>query len=332
MLFFILLVLLVNNISSTVTIFADGDEIYDFFHAFNNEYWTDYGDFQALADNSTFIPSSCSDLDQSSSNIVCELDGITQYISEIKVAWKNLAGTFPTSISNFYKLKKLDLRGNGNINFPFPSEFYQLQHLEYLDISQMTLSGQPTIPEDLGLLTSLTKLNLENSNFKGVIPSSFANLTSLTWLNIHHNSIHDIEADTLCNMTALSYINFSNNQFNTTSFANCFHHLKANLEHLILDHNSISGHFPSTIWQCTKLKVITLKNNLFNFINFADIKDEMTDLTELSLSYNQFYTSINSTNFDKLSSLQFLRLDHNQFYGSIESNLFNYLADTIIEL
>ncbi|GLJ13544.1 hypothetical protein SUGI_0214880 [Cryptomeria japonica] len=71
----------------------------------------------------------------------------------------------------------------------FPALF-QLQHLEYLDLSWIDLSPL-SIPSHLPSLSTLTHLNLEWCRLTGRIPSEIGNMSHLTFLDISFN--YDLE-------------------------------------------------------------------------------------------------------------------------------------------
>ncbi|GLJ13704.1 hypothetical protein SUGI_0218610 [Cryptomeria japonica] len=68
----------------------------------------------------------------------------------------------------------------------FPALF-QLQHLEYLDLSWIDLSPL-SIPSHLPSLSTLTHLSLRGCGLTGRIPSEIGNMSRLTFLDISYNS------------------------------------------------------------------------------------------------------------------------------------------------
>ncbi|GLJ13529.1 hypothetical protein SUGI_0214420 [Cryptomeria japonica] len=68
----------------------------------------------------------------------------------------------------------------------FPALF-QLQHLEYLDLSYVDLSPL-SIPSHLPSLSTLTHLSLLECGLTGRIPSEIGNMSRLTFLDISYNS------------------------------------------------------------------------------------------------------------------------------------------------
>ena len=65
-----------------------------------------------------------------------------------------------------------------------------------------------TIPDELGKLTSLTKLNLGENKLSGTIPSSLNTLTNLTYVQLNDNMLEGtIPQDLWNNMTELKVVN-----------------------------------------------------------------------------------------------------------------------------
>ena len=92
----------------------------------------------------------------------------------------------------------------------------------------ITLSG--TITSSIGLLTSLTRLNLVSNALGGAIPTSIGGLTALTYLRFANNQFNGIVPIQIGSLVNLYTIDFSNTK--------------------------IKGSIPSTIGYLTKLKYL----------------------------------------------------------------------------
>jgi Leucine rich repeat len=62
---------------------------------------------------------------------------------------------------------------------------------------------QGRIPDDLGLLTAMTSLDLSNNTLSGTIPSSFGRLTAMTSLELRFNQMTGTIPSTFAAMTSL---------------------------------------------------------------------------------------------------------------------------------
>ncbi|OUM58366.1 hypothetical protein PIROE2DRAFT_16373 [Piromyces sp. E2] len=74
--------------------------------------------------------------------------------------------------------------------------------METVDLRDNGLSG--AIPESIGKLTNLTKLNLSGNNLSGPIPESIGNLTELTTLELSNNNISGTIPNSIINLTKLT--------------------------------------------------------------------------------------------------------------------------------
>ncbi|KAI3664626.1 hypothetical protein L1987_89610 [Smallanthus sonchifolius] len=102
--------------------------------------------------------------------------------------------SYNRSLSRLTNLTTLDLSGN-LLTGLIPPEFGDSLKLQGLYLGKNQLSG--TIPERLGRLSSLVKLNLtSNKNFSGPVPTSFGNLKGLTHLDLSSNELSVEEAVT----------------------------------------------------------------------------------------------------------------------------------------
>lgn len=159
---------------------------------------------------------------QLTGTIPSEIGDLTQ-LKELSLGGNNLTGTIPAFIGNMQSLERLslnhnDLTGdippeigdltnltslslNGNhFNVPFPVELFDLVNLTSLDLSYNTApnnlganganqkSVNITIPSEIGNLTKLEWLTLNNSDFTGEIPVEIADLTELRKLHLQENN------------------------------------------------------------------------------------------------------------------------------------------------
>lgn len=183
-----------------------------------------------------------------------------------------------TSVS----LNKNGLRGN------FPRELMNLTKLENLELWVNDLSG--TIPDEIGLLTSLKRLWIhETKNMSGTIPSTFTELTNLESVFLGVNKLNGTIPSDIGKLKRLKAFAVYYNQLTGTIPSSLTS--STDLTKLFLDENKLTGSIPPSIGSLAKLEDLRLCGN---------------DLTgTLPPSMTAF------------ESLQVLYLDRNKFGGEI---------------
>mmetsp|Transcript_12453 Transcript_12453/g.25463 ORF Transcript_12453/g.25463 Transcript_12453/m.25463 type:complete len:470 (+) Transcript_12453:235-1644(+) len=73
-----------------------------------------------------------------------------------------------------------------------------------------------TIPSEIGALSALTHLNLNNNKLNGAIPSTIGALSSLTYLDLRHNSLSGTVPYSLSNLTNLKNLSLSINNLSNS--------------------------------------------------------------------------------------------------------------------
>ena len=155
------------------------------------------------------------------------------------------------------------------------SECYSIENTNSLDLSGSWDNPGPgeltgSIPPEIGNLTNLTYLDLENNQLTGSIPSEIGNLTNLTYLDLGENQLTGEIPTELYNLT--------------------------NLERLRVDNNQLFGEIPSEIGNLTNLNDLSLYGN--QFTGSIDNICYMSSLTYISIS-----KSVKLTRFPILSGI-----------------------------
>ncbi|XP_004228437.2 leucine-rich repeat protein 1-like [Solanum lycopersicum] len=81
---------------------------------------------------------------------------------------------------------RVDL-GDANLSGSLVPQLGMLSNLQYLQIQNNSISGE--IPSELGNLTKLVSLGLENNKLSGFIPSSLGYLKSLRYMRLNSNKL-----------------------------------------------------------------------------------------------------------------------------------------------
>ncbi|XP_052731935.1 protein STRUBBELIG-RECEPTOR FAMILY 7 isoform X2 [Vigna angularis] len=105
------------------------------------------------------------------------------YVQRLNLAYNNITGTVPYSISNLNALTDLNL-GHNQLQQGLAVNFLNLSTLSTLDLSFNSLIGD--LPQTMSSLSHITTLNLQNNQFTGTI-DVLANLP-LDNLNVENNN------------------------------------------------------------------------------------------------------------------------------------------------
>ena len=161
------------------------------------------------------------------------------------------------------------------------------------DPANSVLSIHGTLPAELGNLTALTTLQLNDNVLSGPIPTQLGNLTALTDLRLYQNQLTGTIPTQLGNLTALVDLQLNDNQL-TGTIPTQLGSLTS-LEFLYLDSNRLSGTIPTQLGNLTNAFEVTLENNLLT----GTIPQQLSGL----------------------SSVEDFRLDNNLLTGTIPTQL-----------
>jgi len=167
------------------------------------------------------------------------------------------------------------------------------------------LSG--TIPSELGLLTELEVLNLNNNMLQGSIPQEIANLKKLQTLDL-----------TECFLTGTLPQRFES----------------PTLDLILLANNAISGRFfqEDDSPHLQSIKEIRMENNLLTGTLHGPSMRMIPHLETLSLSDNDLSGLIPGEHLGMLPNLHYVYLDSNHFVGPLPSQLAQAGKASILEL
>ncbi|KAM3682274.1 hypothetical protein ACJW31_12G060500 [Castanea mollissima] len=278
--------------------------------------------------------------------VVCH--NVTGHVHELHLRTSYPEGGFATAEA--YRRSRF----GGKLN---PS-LLDLKHLNYFDLSYNNFTST-AIPSFLGLMKSLTHLNLSNAGFVGLIPHQLGNLSNLRFLNLESyityglyvNNLEWLSGLPLLQHLDLSYVNLSKAS-NWVQLTNTLPSLldlrlydcqlrpfipptptvnSSSLLTLDLSENYFKNNLiPSWIFGLRNLVSLDLYYNLFQGPIPVDLQN-MTSLSHLDLSGNYFNSSIPNWLYS-FSRLEFLNLRGNNLQGTISSAIGNLTSTISIDL
>ena len=217
-------------------------------------------------------------------------------LTELRLEGNAYTGTFPTWLGRLTKLTHFHLFGTApkdpdgvGLTGSIPN-LGNLTSLEELLIDNNSLTGG--IPTWLGNLTSLTRLDLDRNQLTGRIPPALGRLTSLTHLDLSNNDLEG-EIPDLSGLTAL--------------------------QDLFLHKNALTGRIPEELGRLTNLQRLWLQQNQLE----SPLPDlgTLTAMEDLDLSHNPLLTDTFPAWLGALSKLQYLYLRFTGLTGPIPPTL-----------
>ncbi|KAI3720891.1 hypothetical protein L2E82_31889 [Cichorium intybus] len=188
-----------------------------------------------------------------------------------------------------------------------------LTSLEVLDLSSNDFGGNP-IPTYVGSLKTLTYLNLSESSFSGEVPSQLGNLSALLVLsvrNIYSGDQYELRAESLRWLSGLP-----------------------RLRHLDMGGVQLGQVFDWS--QVTRTLPSSLVELHLSYCGLPPITPGLTinlsSLSTLDLSYNNFSTNSIPIWISSLRSLVSLNLAYCQFNGPVPSGLMDIISLTTLDL
>ncbi|PKI54991.1 hypothetical protein CRG98_024591 [Punica granatum] len=180
------------------------------------------------------------------------------------------------------------------------------------------------IPLEVGHLSRLRLLYLDNNSLSGPIPPSLSSCSSLLNISLHYNKLQGGQAndlDFLCSLTNATILNLlviANNNFGG-EVPKCIGNLSITLDLLALGQNALSGTLPSSIGNIINLQVLSVSANNFS----GSIPPEIGNLKKMKQLYltdNVFTGEVPHT-LGNLSMLTHLSMGNNNLLGTIPSSL-----------
>ncbi|PWA67383.1 Leucine-rich repeat-containing protein [Artemisia annua] len=191
-------------------------------------------------------------------------------------------------------------------------------------------SGPDYHPSDIPLkipvnLTHLTRLDISHNQLNGTLPSWLFTSPSLEFLDLSFNMFTgDILLKIPVNLTHLTSLDLSDNNLNGTLPSWLF--TSPSLEYLYLYDNMLSGNVPFESFTSPSLKYLSLTNNQLGGQIDVQTFPQLTNLTSLDLSQNNFSGELElDTLLSTLTNLTSLDLSYSGF--SVTTNNANHFVN-----
>jgi Leucine-rich repeat (LRR) protein len=255
----------------------------------------------------------------SESGAGCNVTGIELYSD-------GLQGSLPSQLMLLRNLESLVISGNSLSLSTIPSEIGLISSMTYLDLSDNKIIGE--IPSEFGVLGSLTTLMLASNELNGPIPSQLGLLSELTVLSLYVNLLNSSIPCEIYNLTNLEFLVVSSN-FISGSISSKIGMLSHLLE-FVVSENNFEGPIPTEIGLLGNLRTFGVGNNAIT----GQIPSELyncRDLTELSANNNLLTGSI-SSQLGVWTNLETLELSVNGMFGVLPDEISNCLNIHLISL
>ncbi|CAN6581519.1 unnamed protein product [Malus baccata var. baccata] len=234
-------------------------------------------------------------------------------LTSLQIMNSGLYGAFPKNIFQVPTLQTFDLSGNPQLQGSLP-EFPKNGSLRSLVLNGANFSGQ-MLPNSIGNLKLLSKIDIGNCNFTGSIPKSMEDLTQLVYLDLSMNKFNG-SVPSFSMAKNLTVIDVSYNQLTGQINSSLWENLTS-LVNLDLRHNLLNGTIPPSVFSLPTLQKLQLSNNEFSgqLLEF----DAISVLDTLDLSSNKLEGPIPKSIL-KFRGLKILLLSSNNFTGSFLLN------------
>ncbi|PIN24397.1 Serine/threonine protein kinase [Handroanthus impetiginosus] len=259
-----------------------------------------------------------------------EENGFTSEVSEmsfitsltkcrrLRLVWMGInsfSGYLPDSIGNFSSsLEQLDL-GNSRIKGRIPKEIGNVTNLAFLYLDNNEFTG--FVPFTIEGLKNLQVLNLRGNKLSGPIPDGICHSPNLGELTLSKNKLYGPLPACLGNVTSLRYLHLDSNELNS-SISPTIGGLRDLLE-FNLSSNFLSGLLPQDVGN---LKAVTSMDLSMNELSgsIPPTIGGLDNLINLSLARNRLRGHIPDS-VSNMLSLEGLDLSHNNFTGSIPKSM-----------
>jgi hypothetical protein len=233
-----------------------------------------------------------------------------------------LSGTLPSELALLSNsLIRLLLTGNSlnetdqmpRLSGSLPSELGQLTLLEVMSLNNNDISG--SLPSQMGQLSLLSVLDLERNELNGSLPTTIGNLRQLNNLYMAFNRLSGALPSELGYLSMLVNLDFYGNQL-SSSLPTELGHLSI-LQSISLGDNKLEGAIPTHLGELSNLQgSVNLAGNLLTGTIPTELGQLLNIRNNLNLSNNKLTGSL-PFELGKMVNLRGLELQNNKLTGLV---------------
>jgi len=248
-------------------------------------------------------------------------------MTQMLLSENSLTSTIPVGISNMTQLCVLDLEMNLVSGNPIPGQILVLTNLKQLLLSD-NLFEQQQLPNDIGLMSSLTALWLASNGMIGPIPTTIGQLTGLQSLFLSRNEFTGTIPTEIGFLTDLTNLQMFQNVFVNEVPEQLYGLDKLSV--LRLNRNFLQGTVSPNIGNLDSLVDLRFDENILEG-NLPFSLSQLSSLQELSFASNRIEGTIPNV-FGTFNALEIADFSSNAFNGPLPSSLFDINAIRLLYL
>ncbi|XVF18542.1 hypothetical protein REPUB_Repub11eG0031400 [Reevesia pubescens] len=220
--------------------------------------------------------------------------------------------SFISSLTNCRYLKNIYIDDNPLINTKLPVSIGNLSgSLEFFSAEGCNIKG--SIPREIGNLTGLLSMTLDNNKLTETIPATVGRMRELQYLSLQDNDLEGSIPVDICHLESLNFLLLTNNNLSGQIPA-CLGDLSS-LRSLLLGSNMFTSSIPLTLTRLEDILHLNLSSNSLSGPLPNDI-GKWQVVIDLDLSGNELSDDI-PAGIGNLKGITFLSLSSNKLQGSI---------------